>query len=143
MALKYKKQSQKEKRLIMIVMLGVVSLIIVGACACVVLLGSGYVLDKSLEDPDVLLHVFVVGNDAIVTIYEGRRVDELVMLSLEIEGVSLPTSISLKPVPNSGTGQVYFTGACEGVTGIRDIAVRGIFSDGRSQLLKMNTMKFT
>ncbi|MDO9523591.1 MAG: hypothetical protein Q7J08_07780 [Methanocorpusculum sp.] len=143
MALRYKKQSQKEKRLIMIVILGIVSLIIVGACAAAVLLGTGYVIDKSLEDPDVLLHVFVVGNDVIVTIYEGRRIDELVMLSLEIEGVSLPTSASLKPAPNSSTGEVYFTGVGEGVTGVRDIAVRGIFSDGKTQLLKMNTMKFT
>ena len=143
MALKYRKQSQKEKRLVMAVILGLVSIIIVGAFAAAALLGTGYVIDKSLEDPDVLLHVFVVGDDMIVTIYEGRRVDELVMVSLEIEGVSLPTSISLKPAPNSGTGEVHFTGACEGVTGVREIAVRGIFSDGRSQLLKMNTMKFT
>jgi len=143
MALKYKKQSQKEKRLVMVFILGFVSIIIVGACAAAVLLGSGYVLDKSLEDPDVLLHVFVVGNDVIVTIYEGRRVDELIMISLEIEGISLPTSVSLKPAPNSGTGQVCFTGACDGVTGLKDIAIRGIFSDGTSQLLKMNTMKFT
>ena len=143
MALKYRKQSQKEKRLVMAVILGLVSIIIVGAFAAAALLGTGYVIDKSLEDPDVLLHVFVVGDDMIVTIYEGRRVDELVMVSLEIEGVSLPTSIALKPAPNSGTGEVHFTGACEGVTGVREIAVRGIFSDGRSQLLKMNTMKFT
>jgi len=106
MALKYKKQSQKEKRLVMVFILGLVSLVIVGAAAAAVVFGSGYVLDKSLEDPDVVLHVFVVGNDVIVTIYEGPRVDELEMLSLEIEGISLSTSVSIKPAPNSGTGEV-------------------------------------
>ncbi|ABN06875.1 hypothetical protein Mlab_0703 [Methanocorpusculum labreanum Z] len=143
MALKYKKQSQKEKRLVMASVLAIVSIIIVAACASVALLGTGYVIDKSLEDPDVLLHVFVVGNDVIVTIYEGRRVDELTMVSLEIEGVSLPQSVSLKPAPNSGTGEIYFTEACAGVTGVRDIAVRGVFSDGKTQLLKLTTIKFT
>ncbi len=143
MALKYKNQSQKEKRLIMIVSLGAVSLIIVGACAAIVFFGSGYVLDKSLEDPDVLLHVFVVGSDVIVTIYEGRRVAELTMISLEIEGVSLPQSVCLQTAPKSGTGEVCFTEACAGVTGVRDIAVRGVFSDGRTQLLKLTTIKFT
>ncbi len=49
--------------------LAIVSIIIVAACACAALLGTGYVIDKSLEDQDVLLHVFVVGNDVIVTIY--------------------------------------------------------------------------
>ncbi len=123
--------------------LAIVSIIIVAACACAALLGTGYVIDKSLEDPDVLLHVFVVGNDVIVTIYEGRRVDELTMVSLEIEGVSLPQSVCLQPAPESGTGEVSFTEACSGVTGVRDIAVRGIFSDGRTQLLKLTTIKFT
>lgn len=143
MALRYKKQSQKEKRMIMVVILAIISLIIIGACAGAALLGTGYVIDKSLEDPDVLVHVFVVGNDVVVTIYEGRKVDELVMVSLEIEGVSLPTSASLKPAPTSGTGEVYFTGVGEGVTGLRDVAIRGVFADGRTRLLKLNTMKFT
>ena len=123
--------------------LAIVSIIIVAACACAALLGTGYVIDKSLEDPDVLLHVFVVGDDVIVTIYEGRRVDELTMVSLEIEGVSLPKSVSMQPAPDCGTGEVHFTEACAGVTGVRDIAVRGVFSDGRTQLLKLTTIKFT
>jgi len=129
--------------MIMAGVLGIISLVIIGAFALAALLGTGYVIDKSLEDPDVLLHVFVVGNDVVVTIYEGRRVNELVMLSLEIEGVALPVSVSCVPVSTAGTGEVFFRNACAGVTGTRDIAVRGIFSDGGTRLLKMNTMKFT
>lgn len=143
MALRYKQQSQKEKRLIMVSILAVISFMIVCVFSCAALLGTGYVIDRSLEDPDVLLHVFVVGNDVIVTIYEGRRVAELTMVSLEIEGVSLPKSVCLKPTPDAGTGDVYFTDACAGITGVRDIAIRGIFSDGRTQLLKLTTIKFT
>lgn len=124
-------------------MLGVFSMVIVGVFALAALLGTGYVVDKSLEDPDVLLHVFVVGNDVIVTIYEGRRVNELVMLSLEIEGVTLPASVSCVPISNAGNGEICFRNACSGVTGTRDIAVRGVFADGGTRLLKMNKMKFT
>lgn len=123
--------------------LAIISILIVCAGAAVALIGTGYVIDKSLEDPDVMLNVFVVGNDVVVTIYEGRRVNEMIQLSIEIEGVQLPSSLSVKPAPTTGTGDVRFIGACAGITGMRGIAVRGIFSDGRSQILKMNTIKFT
>ncbi|MDD3047364.1 MAG: hypothetical protein PHV96_04250, partial [Methanocorpusculum sp.] len=136
MALRYKKQTQKEKRMVMAGVLGIASLFIVGVFALAALVGTGYVVDKSLEDPDVLLHVFVVGNDVIVTIYEGRRVNDLVMLSLEIEGVVLPASVACIPISTAGTGEVRFSNACSGVTGTRDIAVRGVFADGATRLLK-------
>lgn len=144
MSIKYRrKQSQREKRLVMTMFLGVVILIILCVSLFAAFFGTGYIIDKSLEDPDVLLHVAVVGDDIVVTIYEGRRVDELLTLSVEIEGVTLPQSISSKPAPNNGTGEVTFMGACAGITGTRDVAVRGVFSNGRSLLLKLYTVKFT
>ncbi len=62
------------------------------------------------------------------------RIDELRMLVLEIEGVSLPTS--MMPAPQMGTGEVCFSNTCMGVTGVRKVGVRGIFTDGSSSLLK-------
>lgn len=143
MALRYKKQSRKEKLVIMACILGVTLMVIVGALALAAFLGTGYIVDKSLEDPDVVLHVFVIGNDVAVTVYEGRRVDELTMLSLEIEGVDLPASVSCVQVPSAGIGEVSFRNACSGVTGTRNVAIRGIFADGGTRLLKMNKIKFT
>lgn len=52
------------------------------------LFGATFIVDQSLDDPDVLMHAAISGNDIIVTIYEGGRVDELVHISLEIEGYS-------------------------------------------------------
>lgn len=125
------------------IILSIISILIVCGAAGIALLGTGYVVDKSLEDPDVLLNVFVVGNDLVVTIYEGRRVNEIVQLSIEIEGAPLSSAMSVKPAPKSGTGDVRFVGVCDGITGMRGIAIHGIFSDGRNQILKMNTIKFT
>ncbi len=100
-------------------------------------------IQKSLEDPDVVMHVTVSGGDVVVTIYEGRKVNELSMLVLDIEGVSLPTSMSMMPAPENGVGIVYFSNICNGITGVRKVGVRGIFTDGSSTLLKLNTIKFT
>jgi hypothetical protein len=144
MSIKYRrKQSQREKRLLMTMFLGLAIMVILCVSLFAAFFGTEYVIDKSLEDPDVLLNVAVVGDDIIVTIYEGRRVDELLTLSVEIEGVTLPHSIASKPAPDNGSGAVLFAGACAGITGTRDVAVRGTFSNGRSLLLKLYTVKFT
>jgi hypothetical protein len=105
--------------------------------------GIGYIMDKSLADPDVLVNVAVRGDDVIVTIYDGRRIDELFMVSVQIEGVDLPNSVSTRHTPAAGKGEVVFKGACAGVTGERDVAVRGIFSDGKTEMLKLSKVKFS
>ncbi len=100
-------------------------------------------IQKSLGDQDVVMHVTVSGGDVVVTIYEGRKVNELSMLVLDIEGVSLPTSMSMMPSPDNGVGIVYFSNICNGITGVRKVGVRGIFTNDSSTLLKLNTIKFT
>ncbi len=64
-----------------------IMLILAGSLAGL-LFGATFIVDQSLDDPDVLMHAAISGNDIIVTIYEGGRVDELVQISLEIEGYS-------------------------------------------------------
>ncbi|WP_319379281.1 hypothetical protein [uncultured Methanocorpusculum sp.] len=73
-----------------------------------------------------------------MTIYEGRRVNELVQLSLEIEGYT-PV---VKDVPNGATEVVYI-GVVSQVTGTRNVGVRGIFIDGSVKLLKVIELRFT
>ena len=144
MTIKYRrKENQKEKRLVMIGFLSILILIILLVCIFAVMHGIGYIMDKSLADPDVLVNVAVRGDDVIVTIYDGRRIDELFMVSVQIEGVDLPNSVSTRHTPAAGKGEVVFKGACAGVTGERDVAVRGIFSDGKTEMLKLSTVKFS
>ncbi len=64
-----------------------VMLILAGSLAGL-LFGMTYIFDQSLDNPDVLMHAAISGNDIIVTIYEGGRVNEMTQLSLEIEGYS-------------------------------------------------------
>jgi hypothetical protein len=144
MTIRYRaKENQREKRLTMVVILSGVILLIIGFCVFLAFFGTEYMIDKSLDDPDVLVSVGIVGDDVIVTVYEGRRIDELVMLSVEIEGVTLPSSMTTMPAPTNGVGKITFKGACAGVTGKRDVAVRGIFSDGGTRMLKLYTVTFT
>jgi hypothetical protein len=143
MAYRYKKDNPKSKRKLVIAFFIIIVFIALFVAVIAGFFGSNYVVQKSLEDPDVVLHVAVSGGDLIVTVYEGRRVDELRMLVLEIQGVSLPSSMTMMPAPLTGTGAVYFSNTCMGVTGVRKVGVRGIFADGSSTLLKVSTIKFT
>jgi len=139
----YKRDNPKGKRKMVIAFFFLIVLIALFAAVILGFFGSDYMIQKSLDDPDVVLHMEVSGGDVIVTIYEGRRVAELYMLVLEIEGVSLPTSMSMMPAPEHGMGVIYFSNICNGITGVRKVGVRGIFTDGSSSLLKLSTIKFT
>jgi len=139
----YKKDNPKGARRLAIVSFFIILLIVLSFAAIIGFFGSDYMVQKSLEDPDVVLHMTVSGGDVIVTIYEGRRVNELSMLVLEIGGVSLPSSMSMMPAPLNGVGIVHFSDTCNGITGVRKVGIRGIFTDGSSSLLKLSTIKFT
>lgn len=143
MAYRYKRDNPRSKRNLVIAFFVIIVFIALFVAVVAGFFGSNYVVQKSLEDQDVVLHVAVSGGDIVVTVYDGRRVDELRMLALEIEGVSLPTSMSMMPAPQMGTGEVCFSNTCMGVTGVRKVGVRGIFTDGSSSLLKLSTIKFT
>ena len=91
----------------------------------------------------MVMHVAVSGGDVIITIYEGRKVEDLRMICLEIEGVSLPSEHSIHPAPLNGAGVVVFSGVCDGVTGTRTVGIRGVFADGNTMILKRLTIKFT
>lgn len=114
-----------------------VMLILAGSLAGL-LFGASYIVDQSLEDPDVLVHAAISGNDIVVTIYEGRRIDELVQISLEIEGYS-PV---VQDVPN-GAKEIVYSGVAVQITGTRNVGLRGIFNDGSVDLLKVLVLKFT
>lgn len=143
MAYIYKKRDPKKKRqaVILFFVLIMAGVIIVSVSAG--FFGSDYVVRKSLEDPDVVMHVAVSGGDVIITIYEGRKVEDLRMICLEIEGVSLPSEHSIHPAPLNGAGVVVFSGVCDGVTGTRTVGIRGVFADGSTMILKRLTIKFT
>ncbi len=114
-----------------------IMLILAGSLAGL-LFGATYILDQSLDDPDVLMQAAISGNDIVVTIYEGTRVDEMVQLSLEIEGYS-PV---IMDVPK-GEGEIVYSGVAVQITGTRKVGLRGIFTDGSVILPKILVLKFT
>jgi len=143
MAYIYKKHDPKKKRKVVILVF-----VLILACVLIVSIiggffGSDYVIRKSLEDPEVVMHVAVSGGDVVVTIYEGRQAADLRMIDLTIEGVSLSSEHSMHPAPLNGAGVVVFPGVCDGVTGTRLVGVRGVFADESMELLKRVRINFT
>ena len=138
MVIRYKKRSPKDRLFLMAVFLIITIIVILIISLTGLLFGAGYILDQSLEDPDVLMHAAISGNDIVVTIYEGGRVDEMTQISLEIEGYA-PV---VKSVPY-GEREIVFTGIALEITGTRNVGLRGIFSDGSVKLLRVLVLKFT
>ncbi|HJJ51239.1 MAG TPA: hypothetical protein O0X01_06940 [Methanocorpusculum sp.] len=136
--MRYQKKSPKKIKLIMVIFLIVIVMLIIGASLFGLLLGATYIFDQSLSDPDVLLNPVISGNDIIVTIYEGKRVDEMVKISVQIEGYS-PVVRDVR----KGETEVEFRGIAQYITGTKSVGVRGIFSDGSVALLKVSSLKFT
>jgi len=139
MVIRYKKTTQRQKHLIMAIVLSTAVIIILVGGVFTSLFLSSYVIEKSLEDPDVLLHLNIVGDDIVVEIYGGRRVNELVLLSMHIEGQESHVVID---VPHGARDVVYYQ-AASGLTGSRMVEMRGIFSNGEDKLLSLITLKFT
>jgi len=138
MVIRYKKRSPKERRFVMAIFLIIAVMLILAGSLAGLLFGASYIVDQSLDDPDVLVHAAISGNDIVVTIYEGRRIDELVQISLEIEGYS-PV---VQDVPN-GAKEIVYSGVAVQITGTRNVGLRGIFNDGSVNLLKVLVLKFT
>jgi len=143
MALIYKKDDRKGTRRLAIGFFIIIVIIVLFVAVTLGVIGTGHMMHRMLDDPDVVMHVEISGGDVIVTIYEGRRIDDLSMLILEIEGVSIPSSMSTMPAPENGEGIVRFSNICTQITGSREVGVRGVYTDGSSSLLKMSTIKFT
>ncbi|HKM41487.1 MAG TPA: hypothetical protein VJY43_02855 [Methanocorpusculum sp.] len=139
MAIRYKKTNQRQKRFVMAMFLSMAVIIILIGSFFAALFGTSYMIDTTLDDPDVLLHVSIVGDDVIVDIYGGRRVDELAQLSMHIDGFESKLVID---VPQKAENVVYHQ-AASGVTGSRGVEVRGIFRDGTTKVLVLSTLKFT
>lgn len=138
MVIRYKKKSPKKIKIIMAGFLIMTIVLILAGSLFGLLLGANYIFDQSLSDPDVLLNPVISGNDIIITIYEGRRVSEMVKLSVQIEGYS-PV---VRDVPK-GVTEIEFRGIAMYITGTRSVGVRGTFSDGSVALLKVASLKFT
>jgi hypothetical protein len=139
MAIRYKKKtSQREKRFVMVIILAVIIVLIMVAFGAVAMFGTVYYVDASLDDPAVLLHVSLSGDDIIIGIYGGREADNLVQLEIEVEGYA-HVFVDVPP----GAKEVVISHAAYGVTGTRTVGVHGIFRDGKNVMLIVSSIKFT
>ncbi len=124
--------------LVLTIIIVVVILIAVVAAVIASQTAMGMVLDNS----DISLSVSVSGNDLLVIVYPGGSADLLCETVLLVAGISEDSYLSRMPVPPGG-GFITYSGLARGISGERSVSVRGIFSDGSSHMLFLDSVRFT
>lgn len=109
----------------------------IGICGDAAFVKSTYI---SPYDAGIVLYVSISGNDLVVNVVGGKKIDELQSISLSIDGINSPAAA--RPVSESG-GKIIYPNQASGLTGTRMVDIHGTFSDGESQRLVMLNVKFT
>ncbi|MDO5846129.1 MAG: hypothetical protein Q4Q04_04300 [Methanocorpusculum sp.] len=115
---------------------------IILAAAAILLVSTGYLVDKTMESSGISVQINIYGDDIIVDIVGGERVGELQYILLIIDGYTLPGAAAGKAV-SVRQRQIVYDSLAYGITGSRAVGVRGYFSDGSSHLLAQKSFKFT
>ncbi len=108
-------------------------ILIVFAAASTGWFSSLFVMQNPFHGKDVETVVSVYGDDVVIHVSGGRDVVELREIIISIDGVQLTEEQARQQISN---GTCVFPGAVEGISGTRDISVKGVFSDGATSTLK-------
>jgi len=101
-------------------------LIVFGLASTGVLSANLFVQNPMLKK-DVGAEVSVVGEDVVVFIACGEDAADLMEVIICIEGVKLSDEEARQSVVNN---TCTFPGAARGISGVRDVSLKGMFSDG-------------
>lgn len=112
------------------------------AAAAIAFFSAGYLVDKTMESAGVSVQINIYGDDIVVDIVGGTRCNDLQYVVLIIDGYTLPTSVSSKPV-SVGQKSFVYDSLAYGMSGTRAIGVRGNFADGSTHLLAQKSFTFT
>lgn len=108
-------------------------ILIVFAAASTGWFSSLFVMKNPLHAKDVQTVISVYGDDVVIYVSGGRDIIELREVIISINGVQL-TDEQARQTLHSNT--CIFSGAVKDISGTRDIAVKGVFSDGTITTLK-------
>ncbi len=107
--------------------------IIIFAATSTGLFSSKLVMQNPLQTKDVETVVSVSEDDVVVFISGGRDAADLTDLIICINGVQLTEDQAIQHVYSN---TCTFPGVAGGITGSRDISIKGVFSDGFTTTLK-------
>lgn len=129
---------------------GLGSLIIVFVALFVIMSGGTiavfFALNATVETVEksagVVVQINVYGDDLVVTILEGERIDELRYIILIIDDNPLPEEISKKEV-TTGETKYEYKSVLTNMKGSHMFGIRGIFDDGKSALITHKNIRLT
>ncbi len=108
-------------------------LLIIFAAASTGWFSSCFVMQNPLHAKDVQTVVSVYGDDVVIYVSDGSDSVELREIIISINGVQLTEEQARQQI---SAGTCVFPGAVKDISGIRDISVKGVFSDGATSTLK-------
>lgn len=136
----FKKRKQSKAGLIVVI--AVVALIVLcGGVAGVVF--STKTVDNVVGESNIFLSVSVTGNDLVVQIYDQGNCRDLQHIILAIDGYTMPAGIATKSLTSNFPQTVVYSGMAGGITGDRQVSIKGIFMDSSTSTVWIGTVRFT
>lgn len=127
---------------IIAVVVGVFAVVLVGLLIGFFMMSQ--TVDAVVHSSDIIISASVSGNDLIVKIYESKEADKLESIELNLEGYSLPPGYSTKAVPATAYPKlISYDSVAFGMHGSMQVSIKGIFKDGTSKIIWMDTIKMS
>ena len=118
--------------LIALLSLALITAIIAG------IFSSNMIMEHPLHIKDVKMVISVSGDDVVVFISGGKDAPHLREIIICIKGVQLTEDQAMQHVYSN---TCVFPGVVRGITGSRDISIKGVFSDGYVSILQCTTIE--
>jgi len=115
-------------------------ILIVFAAAVTGLFSSKIVMQNPFLTKDVQTAVSVSGDDVVIFISGGNDAADLREIIISISGVQLTEDQARQQVYSN---TCTFPGVAGGISGNRDMSIKGVFSDGVTSTLKCCTIEGT
>ncbi|MDO5843951.1 MAG: hypothetical protein Q4Q53_02245 [Methanocorpusculum sp.] len=124
--------------------------VVIGIFAVILCVGAvgifmmSQTVDAVVHSSDIIISVTVSGNDIVVKLYESDEADKLESIELNMEGYSLPPGYSTKSVPLTSYPKIItYDSVAFGMHGNMQVSIKGIFKDGTSKIIWMDTLKMS
>lgn len=122
-----------------IILIALLILILIAATSAGIFT-SNLVMQNPLLTKDVETVVSVSGDDVVVLISGGKDAADLTHIIICIKGVQLTEDQAMQHVYSN---TCIFPGVGSGISGSRDMSIKGVFSDGFTTTLKCSTIECT
>ncbi|MDO5844515.1 MAG: hypothetical protein Q4Q53_05170 [Methanocorpusculum sp.] len=136
------KRKKKSPAVLIAIVVFILAAAVIGVIAGFFALSGlvGNIVDSS----DILMTCTVSGNDIAVKLMKSEHSDNLVNLEVVLEGYEIPKGYSIKEIPVGDYPKtIIYENIAAGITGVKQVSIRGLFKDGTSKIIWMSSLKMT